>query len=178
MSIIDVIRPYNPRLDALPTISPEASSVEWMEYMRTLFERTIQTDAALRDNEGSSALQQHIQALGQIDSEIGHAAELTSTYIEQFGPRNYNEKGYALDESDDALAPYEIDVVRNAIGIYERTRTDNSRALVEALLIKYSGSRIDKNGTEKIFWPAIADLKEDYKKLLDQLEESPELKSA
>ena len=119
-------------------ISPESSSVEWMRHMRELRDKTLQADIALDNDTSEAAIHTFVQSVGSIDFELGRSTEIVADYISKHGARTYDIKGKALDGSEDIKAPLEISVLEDALTIYEHLRTENSQALVEALLIKYS----------------------------------------
>lgn len=142
-------------------ISPESTSVEWMRHMRKLRDQTLQADIALENNKSDNAMTAYLDNIESIDSELGQATDTVVDYIKKYGARTYDEKGKALDMTSDVLAPLEIGVLEDALTIYEHIRTDNSQALLEALLIKYGDERFWKNSTVKERYEALSGLTSD-----------------
>jgi hypothetical protein len=155
MSITEIISSYPRRKQGpdIPHISPESTSVEWMNFMTQLRDQAIKAM-----NRHTSDL--NLNDIDAIDSAIAHAAEAVLAYTKKYnGARKYDEKGNALDNTTDIKAPLEIRVLEDAITIYKTLPTDNSRALVEALITKYD---------DQHQWQTVPQLKEKFYALLNE----------
>lgn len=144
-------------------ISLESPSVEWMRYMRQLRDQTLHADIAIETNKSDAAIEMYVETVGSIDYELGRLADITATYVKKHGERQYDNKGRATDGSTDVLTPLEISVVDDAVTTFEHLRTENSQALVEALLLKYSN---------ELAWPMVVNIRERYNALSGKVSET------
>ncbi len=165
-------------MDHLPFIQTEdskkprpeidAPTIEWMAQLAVWQESVVRADTELSNSNDSSddGLEEYESTIGAIDTDIGEYAE----HIAQQPPLRFKAAGKykePLSDDGDFWRPHEQYMLSHAILIYKRIRTDNSQALVEALLLKYS----DEN-----WWPLTATYKNQYEDMVANLKE-PSLNS-
>lgn len=136
----------------------DGSATAWMKQLQEWRATVIQAEIAFNSaSDDSDAYSHYHDAVYAIDPSIGEYAE----HIASHPPATFEANGYTKDKSD-IWRPHEKYILIHAIDVFDHIRTDNSRALVEALLYKYADER---------WWPQTNELKIRYQSLLKQHEE-------
>lgn len=158
MSIIDLL-PLQTRHDKHNTIpSPDAPATEWITQMEEWRDLVIQAEVAFHNtHEDSDAYTEYGDTISEIDNGVGEYAE----HIAKEPAATFDERGESKDNGT-FWNPGERFILLHAVEIFDHTRTENSRALVEALLDKYA---------DKKWWPITEAYKKEYEAILSQQKE-------
>jgi len=136
------------------------------------FVSVLQAEIQLKnadDSHETDALKNFMETVGAVDVLVGSYAE----HVAEQGISTFDAKGNngtipdARTGEPSIWSPNNINELRDAVRLYEHTRTENSQALVEALLHRYSDAK---------WWPGIANYRKQYVALQENLNESSESK--
>ena len=138
-----------------------------------IFISILQAEIELKnanDTQEEDAHAHYMETVGLADTLTGSYAE----FVAEQGVSTFDSKGNkgtiidARTGEPSVWTPNSLDELRDAIKIYEHTRTENSQALVEALLYRYSDPK---------WWSAASGYKKQYVELQEHLNEPSEIKS-